>query len=42
VAPWVRVGLNAKSREADEWTVAFHGFKNPEYVLPKILNEGLR
>ena len=25
-----------------EWAVAFHGFTSPEFVLPKILNEGLR
>ena len=25
-----------------EWAVAFHGFTSPEFVLPKVLNEGLR
>lgn len=26
----------------NEWAVAFHGFKMPDYVLPKVVNEGLR
>ena len=25
-----------------EWAVAFHGFRCPEFVLPKIINEGPR
>jgi hypothetical protein len=26
----------------NEWAVAFHGFENCNFVLPKIRNEGLR
>jgi hypothetical protein len=32
----------AMDRREKEWAVAFHGFKGCSYVLPKILNEGLR
>ena len=27
---------------SNEWVVAFHGFKFPEHVLPKVVNEGMR
>ena len=51
--PWIRRGFKVLGRfENDEWikmdgsegewAVAFHGFASPEFVLPKILNEGLR
>jgi hypothetical protein len=26
----------------NEWAVAFHGFRDCSFVLPKIINEGLR
>lgn len=32
----------AMNGNQNEWAVAFHGFRNPEYVIPKIIIEGLR
>jgi hypothetical protein len=26
----------------NEWAVAFHGIRCPEYVLPKVVVEGMR
>jgi hypothetical protein len=27
---------------SNEWVVAFHGFRTPDFVLPKAINEGMR
>lgn len=27
---------------SNEWAVAFHGFSCPEFVMPKVINEGMR
>jgi hypothetical protein len=32
----------SKRGTPNEWAVAFHGIKCPEFVIPKIIVEGLR
>ena len=34
---WLHMDGHAK-----EWCVAFHGFNAPEFILPKLINEGFR
>ncbi len=32
----------AMNGNPNEWAVSFHGIKNASYVIPKVLNEGMR
>ena len=36
-AQWVK-----EEKEGKEWVYTYHGMRRPAYVIPKILNEGLR